>query len=246
MGLERLSAKDMSRRVPVQERLKRRHTLPMATRGRIAQKRDFLPGGGRRTSLLGTAYEPAAFSLRQRAERESAREIDLEKDTANAVEKWNLKPLQEDAERGVIIGEDKDDRGNLSVAGLPLLDEDIDVIVNLLRRNHAFSRLDLSRCFLTENQFITLAQALAWNSRIQQLCLQECVFTSVGAAALADVMLMNSHITSIDVRGCRGLDEKGIKLILRAARKKAKLLTFNGMELAVLRAEGSEDLDLSG
>lgn len=43
-----------------------------------------------------------------------------------------------------------------------------------------------------------------------------------------------------------GLDEKGIQQILRAARKKANLLTFNGMELAVLRAEGSDKLDLSG
>lgn len=43
-----------------------------------------------------------------------------------------------------------------------------------------------------------------------------------------------------------GLDEKGIRQILRAARRKAKLLNFNGMELASLRAEGSDELDLSG
>lgn len=43
-----------------------------------------------------------------------------------------------------------------------------------------------------------------------------------------------------------GLDEKGIRQILRAAQKKATLLKFNGMELAALRAEGSDKLDLSG
>ncbi|CAM9867695.1 unnamed protein product [Scytosiphon promiscuus] len=244
MGLERLFGKDMARRVPVQARLRRRHTLPMATEGGIARKLEFLPGGGRRTSLLGTAYEPAAFFLRQRAERRSAREIDLEKDTAKAAEKWSLQPLEENAERRAADKANR--RGNLSVAGLPLLDEDIDVIVNLLRQNHAFRRLDLSRCFLSEGQFVALAQALAWNSRIEELCLQECVFTPAGAAALADVMTMNNHITSIDVRGCKGLNEDGIKVILRASRKKAKLSTFNGMKLAALRAEGSDELDLSG
>ena len=45
---------------------------------------------------------------------------------------------------------------------------------------------------------------------------------------------------------CLGLDEKGIRQILRASRRKAKLLKFNGMELAALRAEGSDELNLSG
>lgn len=43
-----------------------------------------------------------------------------------------------------------------------------------------------------------------------------------------------------------GLDENGIRQILKAARKKANLSYFNGMELASLRAEGSNELDLSG
>lgn len=37
--------------------------------------------------------------LRQRAERRSAREVELEQDTAKAAEKWKLKPLLENAER---------------------------------------------------------------------------------------------------------------------------------------------------
>lgn len=42
-------------------------------------------------------------------------------------------------------------------------------VLQLLRQNHAFKRLDLSRCFLSENQFVSLAQALAWNSRIEEV-----------------------------------------------------------------------------
>jgi len=42
---------------------------------------------------LGVAF------LRQRAERRSAREEELEKDTAKAAEKWKLKPLLENTER---------------------------------------------------------------------------------------------------------------------------------------------------
>ncbi|CBJ27092.1 conserved unknown protein [Ectocarpus siliculosus] len=246
MGLQRLSGKDMARHVPTNVRPRRRHTLPLAAKGDLARKQDYLPGRGRRTSLLGTAYEPAALFLKQRAERRSIREADLEKDTAKAAEKWNLKPLREKSERCESDGEQTSSRGNLSVAGLPLLDEDVDIIVHLLRQNHAFKRLDLSRCFLSEKQFVSLAQALAWNSRIEELFLQECVFTSVGTAALADVLTVNNHIHSLDVRGCKGLDEKSIKVILGGARSKGNLLTFNGMNLADLRAEGSDELDLSG
>ncbi|CAM9393497.1 unnamed protein product [Ectocarpus sp. 12 AP-2014] len=249
MGLQRLSGKDMARHVPTNLRPRRRHTLPLAAKGDLARKQDYLPGRGRRTSLLGTAYEPAALFLKQRAERRSVREADLEKDTAKAAEKWNLKPLREKSERcaiGETDGEQTSSRGNLSVAGLPLLDEDVDIIVHLLRQNHAFKRLDLSRCFLSENQFVSLAQALAWNSRIEEIFLQECVFTSVGTAALADVLTVNNHIHSLDVRGCKGLDEKSIKVLLGGARRKGNLLTFNGMNLADLRAEGSDELDLSG
>lgn len=43
-----------------------------------------------------------------------------------------------------------------------------------------------------------------------------------------------------------GLEEKGLQNILRAAGKKSNILTVNGMELAALRAEGSDVLDLSG
>lgn len=43
-----------------------------------------------------------------------------------------------------------------------------------------------------------------------------------------------------------GLKESGLKEILMAAGKKSKLLYINGMELAALRAEGSDILDLSG
>ncbi|CAM9979057.1 unnamed protein product [Pylaiella littoralis] len=250
MGLRRLSGKDMARRIPVKVPPRRRHTLPLATKGELVRKQEFLPGKGRRTSLLGTAYEPAACYLRQRADKESAREVELEKATAKAAEDWKLKPLPENAERGATdkAGAEQADhsRGNLNVAGLPLLDEDIDVIVHLLRQNHAFKKLDLSRCFLSEKHFVSLAQALAWNSRIEELHLQECVFTGARTAALADVLTVNKHIHNIDVRGCKGLDENSIKLILRTARKKGNLLTFNGMELAALRVEGSNELDLSG
>lgn len=48
----------------VKVRPQRRHTLPLATSGEIAHKQEFLPGRGRRTSLLGTAYEPAALFLK--------------------------------------------------------------------------------------------------------------------------------------------------------------------------------------
>eukprot|EP00752_Nemacystus_decipiens_P012837 g11368.t1 len=250
MGLQRLAEKDMARRMPVKVRAQRRHTLPLATKGELVHKPEFLPGRGRRTSLIGTAYDPAALFLKKRAERGRAREVELENDIAKAAEKWNLKPLVESADSGASEATDdkteNGSRGNLSVAGLPLLDEDIDVIAHLLRQNHAFNKLDLSRCFLSEKHFISLAQALAWNSRVEELYLQECVFTDVGTAALADVLIVNNHIHSIDVRGCKGLDEKGIRKILRAARRKAKLLKFNGMDLAALRAEGSDDLDLSG
>eukprot|EP00903_Cladosiphon_okamuranus_P012772 g11939.t2 len=250
MGLQRLSEKDMSRRIPVKPRSQRRHTLPLVTTGELVHKQEFLPGRGRRTSLFGTAYDPAALFLKKRAERGSTREVELEKDIAKAAKKWNLKPLVESAHRdasGATDAEQGDgSQGNLSVAGLPLLGEDIDVIAHLLRQNHAFNKLDLSKCFLSEKQFVSLAQALAWNSRVEELHLQECVFTDVGTAALADVLVVNNHIHSIDVRGCTGLDEKGIRQILRAARKKANLLKFNGMELAALRAESSNELDLSG
>ncbi|CAM9345987.1 unnamed protein product [Ectocarpus fasciculatus] len=250
MGLQRLSGKDMARHVPTNVRPHRRHTLPLAAKGDLARKQDYLPGRGRRTSLLGTAYEPAALFLKQRAERKSVREADLEKDTARAAEKWNLKPLLEKPERCAIGETDGEQtsssRGNLSVAGLPLLDEDVDIIVHLLRQNHAFTRLDLSRCFLSEKQFVSLAQALAWNSRIEELFLQECVFTGVRTAALADVLTLNSHIHCLDVRGCKGLDEKSIRVLLGGARSKGNLLTFNGMKLANLRAEGTDELDLSG
>lgn len=36
---------------------------------------------------------------RKRAERASAREVELEKDIAKAAEKWNLKPLVETADK---------------------------------------------------------------------------------------------------------------------------------------------------
>lgn len=36
---------------------------------------------------------------RQRAERKSVREVELEKDTAKAAENWNLKPLPENEQR---------------------------------------------------------------------------------------------------------------------------------------------------
>ncbi|CAM9593605.1 unnamed protein product, partial [Ectocarpus sp. 8 AP-2014] len=134
MGLQRLSGKDMARHVPTNVRPRRRHTLPLAAKGDLARKQDCLPGRGRRTSLLGTAYEPAALFLKQRAERKSIREADLEKDTAKAAEKWNLKPFREKSERcaiGETDGEQTSSKGNLSVAGLPLLDEDVDIIVHV-------------------------------------------------------------------------------------------------------------------
>lgn len=43
-----------------------------------------------------------------------------------------------------------------------------------------------------------------------------------------------------------GLDEKSIRILLGGARSKRNLLTFNGMNLADLRAEGADELDLSG
>lgn len=45
-------------------RPQRRHTLPLATKGELVHKPEFLPGRGRRTSLFGTAYDPAALFLK--------------------------------------------------------------------------------------------------------------------------------------------------------------------------------------
>lgn len=42
-------------------------------------------------------------------------------------------------------------------------------MLQLLRQNHAFNKLDLSRCFLSEKQFVSLMQALAWNSRVEEV-----------------------------------------------------------------------------
>lgn len=52
-----------------------------------------------RSGLLEKLPVCGLMSRRQRAERRSAREIDLEKETAKAAEKWNLKPLPENDHR---------------------------------------------------------------------------------------------------------------------------------------------------
>ncbi|CAM9188476.1 unnamed protein product [Laminaria digitata] len=246
MGLHRLAEKDMTRRVPVTLRARRRHSLPLAVQGELAHKQEFLPGKGRRTSLLVTAYEPAALFLKQRAKQKSAREAELEKATAIAASKWNLKPVTESFESMTGGGQVDATRGNLDVSGLPLLNEDIDVIVHLLRQNFGFKKLDLSRCFLSDKHFVSLAQALAWNCRVQEICLKECVFTDVGTAALADVLTVNNHVRSIDIRGCQGVRERGLREVLRAAGIKSNLLAINGIDLAALRAENSDVLDLNG
>lgn len=39
----------------------------------------------------------------------------------------------------------------------------------LLRQNLGFKKLDLSRCFLSDKTFLSLAQALAWNCRVEEV-----------------------------------------------------------------------------
>eukprot|EP00904_Undaria_pinnatifida_P010859 jgi/Undpi1/6903/HiC_scaffold_21.g09378.m1 len=244
MGLHRLAEKDNARRVPVTLRARRRHSLPIAVQGQLALKQEFLPGKGRRTSLLATAYEPAALFLTKRAKHKSTREAELEKATAIAASKWHLKPVTESHATGGVQVDTT--TGNLNVSGLPLLNEDVDVIVHLLRQNFGFKKLDLSRCFLSDKHFVGLAQALAWNCRVQEICLKECVFTDVGTEALADVLTVNKHISSIDIRGCQGVREQGLREILKAAGVNSNLAMINGIDVAALRAENSDVLDLNG
>lgn len=63
-ALPRLALKIPVVSLKVKIRPRRRHTLPLATKGEMVHKQEFLPGRGRRTSLFGTAYDPAALFLR--------------------------------------------------------------------------------------------------------------------------------------------------------------------------------------
>ncbi|CAN0385786.1 unnamed protein product, partial [Ascophyllum nodosum] len=247
-GLQRLSAKDTTRWVPVQLYTPRRYTLPQLSHNEQGSKKCFLPGQGRRTSNLLTGYEPSALFLKQKVDRQIARDKEFAKTTATAAKTWKLKLLPDIIESEQTAGEITVDssKGNLDVSGLPLLDEDVEILVYLLRQNYSFKRLDLSRCFFSGKLFVRLAQALAWNCCIEELYVRECVFTEeIVTAALADVVTVNDHIRSIDLRGCRGLRKAGLDNILTAASRKSTLLTVNGMELAALRVDDSDMLDLS-
>lgn len=43
------------------------------------------------------------------------------------------------------------------------------VAPQILRNNHGFTKLDLSRCFISDEHFVCLAQALAWNVRVEEV-----------------------------------------------------------------------------
>lgn len=45
----------------------------------------------------------------------------------------------------------------------------VQLVLQLLRQNLRFKKLDLSKCFLSDKNFLALTQALAWNCRVEEV-----------------------------------------------------------------------------
>ncbi|CAM9401606.1 unnamed protein product [Chrysoparadoxa australica] len=207
----------------------RRVSMPELAKVYGKDNAEILPGGGRRTSVLHRAYEPAAKVLLKRVDKLAAAEEASEQEWRKGLERW-----------GVI------ESGTLNLAREPLITEDFECLAELLKRNMPeFVVLDLNGAYLKDEDMKRVMQALAYNSQIQTLVMCDCFMTPKGANIVGEMIVVNHSIRNIDVKGCRGLGREGMEAILDAVNTVPRITSLSGIDIEFLKKGGST-LDLNG
>ena len=151
-------------------------------------------------------------------------------------------PLQRDPRTAQRLTARSAGQFELDMESKSLMKDDFYFLAYAMRFNFLIYKLNLSKCFVTDEDVELLASNLELNVVLSTLILRRTKVSDKGAAAIAKLIERNHTITTLDLRQTSLTVEGGYTLVT-AYKRNPKLTTINGLPVDQLTKSPPDDVD---